>query len=220
MLRIGMRYGFYGVVLAALIMLGMFPASPARGDYYPLALEDPVVEGAFTTPNEYKGANKILDDFPAGYFYKEARQNWTVNGITYNNTVTLFNHHYFYDPGMGQLDAYDANSFMVKYGDVKLKTWVFLAGDNPPLEDAVWLDIVGIGSANYPAGLNDDGGFLVRLNDDPTTDRHWTTGMPKPGDPGWSFANFYGVFAAGGFNNSQFTMGYDPGVMAPREMYE
>ena len=100
-----------------------------------------------------------------------------------------------------------------------IQVWVFEAGDNPSALDHFWLDPSGVGSANYPNGFNDDGGFLVRLNYDPSTDRRWVPGDPEPGDPGWSFANFYGVFAKAGFNSSAGQLGY-VGVLAPREIYE
>lgn len=194
---------------------GAFP--PTAG--YPPALENPVVDGSFTTRNEYRGANRVRDDRNVGWFYKEHRQNWTVKGKTYPSTITFFDTHLFTDPRYGQLDMYDMNSWEYDWGDVAIEVWVFLAGNNPDVLDSTWLDLSGIGSANYPNGFNDDGGFLVRLNHNPATDRHWVPGDPEPGDPGWDFANYYGVFAKGGFDNSAFLNGYVP-VSGNREIYE
>src|SRR5690349_20267711 len=182
--------------MSATAAFGAFPPTAA----YPPALEDPVVDGSFTTKNEYKAANRVRDDLNVGWFYKEHRQNWTVKGVTYNNTITFFDTHLFTDKGYGQLDKYDMNSWELAWGDVAIEVWVFLEGNNPDQYDYHWLDLSGIGLANYPHGFNDDGGFLVRLNYDPSTDRRWMPGDPEPGDPDWDFAKYYGVFAKGGFN--------------------
>lgn len=200
---------------AASAAFGAFPPTAA----YPPALEDPVVDGSFTTKKEYRGANRVRDDQNVGWFYKEHRQNWTVKGVTYPNTITFFDTHLFTDPGYGQLDQYDMNSWEFAWGDVAIEVWVFLKGNNPDAWDYQWLDLSGIGSANYPLGFNDDGGFLVRLNYDPSTDRRWLPGNPEPGDPGWDFAKYYGVFAKGGFDNSAYVKGY-VNIPAAREIYE
>jgi len=187
-----------------------FPADAA----YPQAAEDPVVDGTFSSSLEYVNANKVRDILDVGYFYKEHKENWTVNGTTYSNTMSFFNTHYFTDSGYGQLDGYDLNSFEVKWGGITITTWVFLAGDNTP--DEWWLQAVGLGGYTE---LNDDGGFLVRLNNDSTTDRIWQVGDPMPGDADWDFSYYYGVFAYGGFNNSAYTNGYST-VSDDREIYE
>ena len=201
--------------MTASAAFGAFPPTAA----YPPALENPVVDGSFTTRNEYRGANRVRDDLNVGWFYKEHRQNWTVRGVTYNNTITFFDTHLFTDPGYGQLDQYDMNSWEFAWGDVAIEVWVFLRGNNPDPWDYQWLDLSGIGSANYPLGFNDDGGFLVRLNYDPATDRRWMPGDPEPGDPAWDFAKFYGVFAKGGFDASATRHGY-VNIPASREIYE
>jgi hypothetical protein len=201
--------------MAASAAFGAFPPTAA----YPPAQENPVVDGSFTTKKEYKGANRVRDDRNVGWFYKEHRQNWTVRGVTYNNTITFFDTHLFTDPGYGQLDQYDMNSWEFAWGDVAVEVWVFLRGNNPDAWDYQWLDLSGIGSANYPLGFNDDGGFLVRLNYDPSTDRRWMPGDPEPGDPAWDFAKFYGVFAKGGFDSSATRNGY-VSIPASREIYE
>lgn len=182
-------------------------------------MEDPIVEGSFTTPLEYRAANIVRDAWDVGDFYKQHRENWTVNGITYQNTISLFSMHHFTAPGYGQLDAYDMNSWRIRWGDLTVETWIFLTGNNPDEYDGLWLDPTGIGAANYPNGINDDGGFLVRLNDDPATDRIWRPGMPEPGDAMWRFEDFYGVFAIGGFDDSASQQGYSP-ILEPRESYE
>jgi hypothetical protein len=205
-------------VLGVAISTAAFAAFPPSAAYPPAA-EDPVVDGAFSTPLEYSAANRIRDDLNVGWFYKQHKQDWTVNGITYPNTMTFFDTHFFTDPGYGQLDDYDMNSWEFAWGDVAIEIWVFLAGNHPDAWDYWWLDHSGIGSANYPNGFDDDGGFLVRLNYDPSTDRHWKPGDPEPGDPSWKFEDFYGVFAKGGFNDSAYVNGYS-GIKRPREIYE
>lgn len=206
------------LLLVASVVAAQIPAYPPSAQYPPAA-EDPVMDGAFTTPYEYSSANRVLDDLGVGYFYKQHRQSWTVNGVTYPNTITFFDNHYFTDPGYGTLDMYDMNSWKYKWGNITIEVWVFLEGNNPDEWDYMWLDIVDIGSANYPDGFNDDGGFLVRLNEDPSTDRRWFPGDPQPGDADWFFADYYGVFAWGGFNDSAFINGYS-NIAEPREIYE
>jgi len=209
----------YTKVVFALLLILLF-GKPALCESYPPAAEDPVVDGAFSSPLEYANANIVRDDLNVGDFYKQHIENWTVNSITYSNTITFFDTHFFTDPGYGQLDGYDLNSFDYQWGENLVSTWVFLDGDNTP--DDWWLLAVGIdtGASSDYTNLNDDGGFLVRLNNNPATDKIWTPGSPQPGDPGWDFADYYGVFAGGGFNNSAYTQGYNSVVTDDREIYE
>ncbi|MDX1998059.1 MAG: hypothetical protein SF066_10105 [Thermoanaerobaculia bacterium] len=213
-IRVSALLGGASLVLAS-AAFAAFPPSAA----YPPALENPILEGSFTTPNEYRGANRVRDDLNVGWFYKQHRQNWTVNGVTYKDTITFFDTHLFTDKGYNTLDQYDMNSWEYAWGDVAVEVWVFLPGNNNDAGDHYWLDMSGIGSANYPTGFDDDGGFLVRLNYDPSTDKRWKPGMPKPGDAGWDFTKFYGVFAYGGINTSHFTKGYTT-IRDKREIYE
>jgi len=207
------KYISYYIII---ILVLLTTTSISHSTPYTPAIEDPIVDGYFSSTKEYIQANKVLDDLSVGYFYKEHRSNWTVSGTKYSNTITFFNTHQFYDPGYGQLDQYDLNMFDYKWGDTQVTTWVFLPGDHPDTVDHYWLNIVGLG--NY-SSLNDDGGFLVRLNNDPSTDKQWKPGDAKPGDPGWDFADYYGVFAYGGFNDSAHSKGYSS-VVEPREIYE
>ncbi|MBN2580668.1 MAG: autotransporter-associated beta strand repeat-containing protein [Pirellulales bacterium] len=211
------------ILFGWLIGLGalLVPAAARAGWYgdsaYPPAAEDPVVDGSFTTPLEYANANIERDDFNAGDYYKQHRENWTVNGITYDNTITFFLMHHFTDARYNSLDKYDMNSWRFSWGKTSVETWIFLDGDEP--DDTQWLDESGIGGANYGYTFDDNGGFLVRLNDDSTTDRRWMPGMPQPGQSGWDFRDFYGVFALGAVDNSANTMGYS-NIPGNREHYE
>jgi len=188
----------------------------AAATNFPTAKVHPVIEGQFTSSKEYKKAKRIRDDLDVGDFFMESMGNWEVNETAYAGTVTLFITHFFDDPSYGQLDNYDLNSLEYYYGNTKVKVWVFLPGDE--VDDPRWMSVVGLGD-HIPHPLNDDGGFLVRLNDDPTTDRIWLPGDPEPGDLDWDFADYYGVFAKGGFNNSAGTTGMSP-VTDAREIYE
>lgn len=201
-------------VTALLVATALLPAA-LFAESYPRAAEHPVVDGAFSSPLEYTNANVVRDEYDVGDFYKQHIEDWTVGGITYTGTISFFDTHVFTDAAYGQLDAYDLNSFEFVWGGNRVSTWVFLPGDNTP--DEWWLQAVGL--SGYTA-LNDDGGFLVRLNNDPSTDRIWTPGDVQPGDPGWNFANYYGVFAGGGFNNSAHVHGYNTTVTDDREIYE
>ncbi len=206
------------IALVVAIPSAVFAQYPVSAQYPPAA-EHPVMDGAFTTPLEYSAANKVRDDLNVGWYYKEHVQSWTVNGVTYPNTITFFDNHFFTDRGYGQLDLYDMNSWEFAWGDIAIEVWVFLEGNNPDRWDYLWLDMSGIGTANYPTGFDDDGGFLVRLNYDPSTDKRWLPGDPEPGDPSWKFADYYGVFAKGGFNDSGYVNGYT-NTPGKREIYE
>lgn len=212
-----LRTCFTASLLAAGASATFAAFPPSAG--YPAAVEDPVVDGSFTTAKEYLAANRVLDDLGVGWFFKEHRQNWTAKGVTYPNTITFFDTHYFTDSRYGQADLYDMNGWELAWGDIAIEVWVFLAGDHPDPWDYQWLDLSGIGAANYPSGFNDDGGFLVRLNYDPSTDRHWLPGDPEPGDPDWKFEDYYGVFAKAGFDSSAFGNRYST-IQPAREIYE
>ncbi|MCH2170697.1 hypothetical protein MK489_07920 [Myxococcota bacterium] len=198
-----------GLVVALAILAWAPPSSAQFPDTaaYPPAAEDPRVDGAFSSPAEYKNANVVRDDLDVGDFYKQHRTNWTVGGITYKDTITFFDNHHFTDPAYTHLDDYDMNSWKYAWGGIVVETWVFLPGNHPDQHDHYWIEMSGIGTANYPDGIDDDGGFLVRLNEDPSTDRFWRPGDPEPGEVGWDFADYYGVFARGGFNASAWRNG-------------
>ncbi|MGB8227078.1 MAG: hypothetical protein WCE45_09505 [Sedimentisphaerales bacterium] len=205
-------------VSAVLLICGMVFGAFAPRETYPPAAEDPVADGMFTTVKEYIKANIVPDDLMVGNLYMQQRQDWKVNGITYPGT-TFFINHYFYDPGYGQLDMYDLNSWKVQFKNHSVEIWVFLSGNHPDNNDWKWLDTVGIGIANYPAGINDNGGFLVRKDDDPNTDVLWLPGDHQPGDPAFDFNDYHGAFGYGGFNSSAFSKGYSTENLS-REMYE
>lgn len=205
-------------VLAILSAYSIVSAAFSPRDTYPPAAEDPVADGMFTTVKEYIKANIVQDNLAVGNLYLEQRENWEVNDITYPG-ITLFVNHYFYDPCYGQLDMYDLNSWKIAFKDRTVEIWVFLAGNHPDDIDWKWLDAVNIGTSNYPTGINDDGGFLVRMDDDPNTDVQWRPGDPQPGDSDFNFADYHDAFGYGGFNNSAFNTGYST-VAENRETYE
>jgi len=66
----------------------------------------------------------------------------------------------------------------------------------------------------------DDRGFLVRIDDDPASDKHWLPGDAEPGDPTWNGANYHYVFAKAGFNNSAYTTGMRGTPTTSNEVYE
>lgn len=197
-------------VLGLALAVGSF-GPPAGATFYTPANGVPVMDGSFTTPQEWANAGKVRDDLNVGWFYNQYTENWHSS-----NTLSFFKMHAFDDPGYGQLDTYDLNSFEFTFGANTVKTWVFEPGECPPDLDPLWLGEVGLG--DYTS-LLDDGGFLVRLNGDPLSDRIWRPGMAQPGDPGWDFTQYYGVFAFAGFDNSAFVQGYSD-VVEPRELYE
>lgn len=72
---------------------------------------------------------------------------------------------------------------------VTISVWVFADPDEP--NDSFWLPLSGLGYSTI-----DDRGFLVRKNNNPATDVQWFPGQPEPGDPGWNWNTYYGVFAS------------------------
>jgi autotransporter-associated beta strand protein len=182
-----------------------------RAEYNPPAAGEVVVDGGFTSPQEYANALKIRDDWNVGWFYTQYTTNWHST-----NTITFFKMHAFDDPAYGQPDGTNGvNTFEFKWSNTVVKTWVFIP-TRYPTNNVAWLTAIGL--TNYTT-LDADGGFIVRLNDDPDTDARWKPGDPQPGDIPWNFTNYYGVFAYGGFNNSGFTNGYND-IPDPREDYE
>ncbi|MBI4743690.1 MAG: hypothetical protein HY776_02545, partial [Actinobacteria bacterium] len=208
------------VLIASSVSVG-WASIPVKDVDYPEASEQPLVDGLFTTSGEYSAASSVTDPLGVGMFYFEHTHNWAPPGksVNYPGTTTIFQDHdiWAYDG----LDDFDLNTFVVYRKETKIVTFVFLPGDEP--DDTWWLTEAGLNNSpllDANGNINDDGGFLIRVNDDPRTDRLWRLGYPEPGDPGWNFADYYGVFAKGAFTNSAYTTGRRLSPSAPNENYE
>jgi hypothetical protein len=150
----------------------------------------------------------------SGTIYKQNQVNWIATSVQTGNQamypgVTLFELHNFW--AATTLEAADYNIFSYPYQGHTVTAWVFMPVDEP--DDSFWLPrSQGLELSHLipeGSGANQivDVGFVVRLDNDPTTDRHWFPGMPEPGDPGWVWLDWYGFFGRAGYNDSGWVTG-------------
>lgn len=185
---------------------------------------------------------------PAGTFYYENRDDWKATSssaatATYPGPTFFVAHDIWGAPtggfaGFRSNDAGDWNYVKVTYASGRVvECWNFGGHTTTPapphadvneLDDGLWLaDAVGLMSSSLiPEGTAsdfiDDRGFIVRRDEDPSTDRHWFPGDPEPGDAGWDWDDFYGCFARSGFNKTfqDNLTDPDPAHAANHECYE
>lgn len=201
---------------------------------------DPVIDGWATSYEEWINATKTPDMFSmgavpnSGFLYLEKKANWTATSPSGNRSVV---------PGLSIFVAHDINgyptgnlsNFQISQTDdwnvMELPTpqgtvtcWVF-ARENT-LDDSQWLPLSGLANSPLiPEGIGNDlindTGYIVRLNNDPLTDRHWFPGFPAPGDPAWLAvgATYYWAFGNWNFSSSFYDKGLDSSPY-PNEEYE
>ncbi len=233
---------------ALLLLIGAVEVAafePMRG-YCPETPHDPTIwDGKATNWEEWAWAGRFPNwfndgEYPnAGFFYHEHKHGWQAvssSGHTafYPGIVYFLAHDIEGEPPPSNLSMFrqrDENDWNVAeytFEGINVKAWVFGGDDSE--NDTAWIKlsdglqnshlIPEVGGNN----LIDDAetSFIVRVYDDPTTDVHWFPGDPEPGDPGWDWSDYYGVFASYGFNNSFFTTGLDPraGYEGSNEVYE
>ncbi|MCK4333170.1 T9SS type A sorting domain-containing protein [candidate division WOR-3 bacterium] len=233
------------VVLVLTMAAGLSAFEPMRG-YCPETPHDPTIwDGKATNWEEWAWAGRFPNWFNdgtypnAGFFYHEHKHGWQAvssSGHTafYPGVVYFLAHDIEGEPPPSNLSMFrqrDSNDWNVAeftFEGINVKAWVF-GGDDAEV-DTAWIKlsdglqnshlIPEVGGNNL---INDaETSFIVRVYDDPTTDVHWFPGDPEPGDPGWDWSDYYGVFASYGFNNSFFTTGLDPraGYEGSNEVYE
>ncbi len=207
---------------------------------------DPVIwDGAATSWQEWAWASRYPNWFNdglypnAGFFYDQHKQGWQAtsssgNTAYYPGIVYFFAHDIEGEPPPSvfymfrQRDDNDWNVAEYTFQGLNVKCWVF-GGDDAQV-DTGWIKLTDgledsylipeVGGDNL---LNDtEKSFIVRFNNDPSTDVHWFPGDPEPGDPNWDWSQWYGCFASYGFNNSFYTTGIDPrpGYESDNEVYE
>jgi hypothetical protein len=225
------------------IILNAF--EPMRGVSW-ITPYDPVIwDGAATSWQEWAWASRYPNWFNdgvypnAGFFYDQHKHGWQAtsssgNTAYYPGVVYFFAHDIEGEPPPSDLswfrqrDDNDWNVAEYTYQGFNVKCWVF-GGDDAQV-DTGWIKLTDgledsylipeVGGYNL---LNDaEKSFIVRFNNDPSTDVHWFPGNPEPGDPTWDWSQWYGFFASYGFNNSFFTTGIDPrpGYESDNEVYE
>jgi len=233
------------VVLVLAMAAGLSAFEPMRG-YCPETPYDPTIwDGKATNWEEWAWAGRFPNWFNdgtypnAGFFYHEHKHGWQAvsssgNTTFYPGIVYFLAHDIEGEPPPSNLSMFrqrDDNDWNVAeytFEGINLKAWVF-GGDDAEV-DTAWIKlsdglenshlIPEVGGLNL---INDaEASFIVRVYDDPTTDVHWFPGNPEPGDPGWDWSEYYGVFGSYGFNNSFFTTGLDPraGYEGSNEVYE
>jgi hypothetical protein len=176
-------------------------------------------DGQATFDGEWNQANWDPDLSPyQGTYYGEIIADWRAtasnpaNQTTYPG-LTMLQMHDLSDLTVQEL--WDYNTFQITINGDRVTGWVFGNDNHPDNLDYQWIGGSGIGYSSI-----DDRGFLVRLNDDPTTDRHWFPGDLEPGDPNFDWDAWYGFFGSYGFNNTAWQMGLPHSINGPNEVYE
>lgn len=211
----------------------------------PFTQIDPRIDGRATNRAEWEGAVRLPDIFfagptsRAGFYYFQSRMKWKATSVG-SNAVTTYPGHVFgvahdivgssdNDNILYRFqvdDKHDWNSFEFVVPSGKATIWVFDNEDDQ--DDRKWLPYAENldRSQLIPEGAGgnkiDDRGFIVRLNDDPTTDVHWFEGKPEPGDPSWDWSDWHYVFGRHHFGTSFQDVGIDtdPENAVPHEVYE
>ncbi len=193
---------------------------------------DPVVnsgDAQVTTPFEWALASWQLDPGGAGIgvVYAQARTNWMAHALSgdslaYPGRTGFLMHDISVNVTQNE-DDYNYFDIYNSLDGAKVSIWCLSNGDMP--DDSGWLPQSRLANSTLiPEGIGnnwiDDRGFVVRVNDDSTTDRHWFPGMPEPGDAVFDWATWYGVFGTSGFNNSAFTNGLPLALDGANEIYE
>ncbi|MCI5178379.1 MAG: hypothetical protein D3911_03445 [Candidatus Electrothrix sp. AW3_4] len=113
---------------------------------------------------------------------------------------------------------YNYFEFFDSCGNLLLKVWVF--DDVDETNDAAWMTAAGLASyPTYPT-INDTG-FLVynvALNQYRKYDISGSSTKPEDGGYDWNY--YWGVYGAGGFNNSAFNNGLPLSINNNNEVYE
>jgi hypothetical protein len=164
--------------------------------------------------DEWSDAAGIQDDLgaSAGYIYSMWSENYTAGSVTYSGTFNYLLHNI--EQSTTAEDA-DYNVFDVYSNDtVRLRIWVFNGADEA--DDSTWLSAAGLNS--YYATI-DDRGFLV-YNYGLNTYAQWLPEYISPEDGGYSWDAYWGVYAAGGFDNSAYEAGLTGSYDNDNELYE
>jgi len=177
----------------------------------------PRIDGAVTSADEWVSATHKDNSMKVGTYHAEYQRDWQATSASADTAtyagVTAFILHDLWAYETSELADY--NTFTFGFGGQTLTAWIFAGGDEA--NDATWINNSGLGVAAI-----DDRGFVVRLNNDPTTDKHWLPGDAEPGDAAWAWGDYYGLFGKAGFNDSAFASGLQKSRagLKPNEVYE
>lgn len=180
---------------------------------YPVTRANPKIDGQFTNSQEWASARTQVRTFPRGSegtWYYQSRSNWRATSSKGSTAtiggLTIFTLHDIWSSTTQEESDY--NTFQLRFPNNRFSNdlvtvWIFMGED---AKDDSWIRNTRIGdNPRYRNGI-DDRGFLVRLNNDPTTDRLWVPGNPEPGDPDWNGADYHYVFAKATFNDTGRTV--------------
>ncbi len=150
--------------------------------------------------------------------YSQSRENWMAvcpEGTTTYPAVTLFELDAASDLNVREL--LDCASFEIVYNGTRVTIWVFGNANNPDNLDFRWIGASGIGRSF----INDEPGYLVRLNNNPNSDKQFFNAVDvSPGNPAFNFDSWYGAFGHYSFNNSPFANGLPNARPWDHEVYE
>lgn len=111
----------------------------------------------------------------------------------------------------------DYNAFDIYNADgtqVALTVWIFDNVDET--NDAAWMAAAGLSS--YGSSIVDTGFLVYNVALDEY--RKYNLGDTRPEDGGYDWDYYWGVYGAGGFNNSAFTNGLPLSINNNNEVYE
>jgi hypothetical protein len=217
------------VIGYCLVICFIIEAAQAQGLNFLWTSIDPKVnrnDGRVTFDAEWESASAKLDINNEGTAYAQVKFNWLATSSSGNQTtypgVTAFVLHDISQYVTQEIDDYNVFHFTHQCG---LKVVVYILANGDALDDSSWLPYSGLADSwLIPEGDGPnkiiDTGFIVRLNNNPLTDRHWFPGMPEPGDPTFNWFDWYGVIGTSGFNDSAFQHGLPFSVPGSNEVYE
>jgi hypothetical protein len=222
----GVTYPMVALVMVT-ILLSLSQVSLAQTPNYwglpPVNVNpSPIVnemDGQASFDGEWNQADWMPDLAPYnGTYYGQIIANWIATASNPANQTmypgnTMLEMHDLSD--LVSQDLWDYNTFQITVNGERITGWIFGNDNNPDNLDYLWIGGSGIGYSSI-----DDRGFLVRKNDDMTTDIHWFPGDPEPGDPNFDWDTWYGFFGSYGFNNSAWLMGLPNTTNGANEVYE
>jgi hypothetical protein len=205
-------------IIASLGLIGS-----ARAVTFNLTTANPVIDGS-AGASDWSQASVTSDGLPnGGTFYAQR----TV-GLTYGSNVSYAGNFEFMlhnITALTSLTGADYNQFTLysptNSSVAMLTVWVFNTNNNPALVTQTWLNAIGVGAYYTPASLGSDTGFVV-YNDQLNAWAEYVPGTsvatPQSGDYNW--ADYWGIYAAGGFDGSAYAAGLAGALDQSNQLYE
>jgi hypothetical protein len=181
---------------------------------------DNIVADGTVDTDEWTDADAKADQFGNGAFYTMSHENYAVGSGSYTGTFNFLLHNIEQLTVDNDWDYNFFDYFKPKPDDSDcpnplLTIYVF---DDVDSSDDSWFGPSGLQSLIGGTSF-DDRGFLV-YNYEESDYVHWLPGNTGPEDGGYVWDDYYGVYAAGGFNNSAYEKGLNLAVNNDNELYE